>query len=183
MCEALKGVIKIRTWLCPPTTIARIFIFRYDKIMNNYYMSLFAGLGDVCVMELKSRARLESREVLKFRGGELIFVKTGEPSVLMSMRTIEDVFVLLGRVTLSGGVEDLKLLGKVPAFAQNLSHGLSTRASMQSRHQAGTPAIPGGGAGSGYHVASISAGRDADGGGKCYCPIAPDLAAVARRPG
>jgi len=47
------------------------------------------------------------------------------------------VFVLLGRVTLSGGVEDLKLLGKVPAFAQNLSHGLSTRASMQSRHQAG----------------------------------------------
>jgi tRNA (guanine6-N2)-methyltransferase len=96
--------------------------------MNSFYITVFPGLDSVVLDELAEDSSIKIGEIKRMRNTSLVFLRTGNPQVPLSMATVEDVFSHLGTFMLRGGPDDLKALGRLPLFGNSLTGVLNLRA-------------------------------------------------------
>lgn len=80
-----------------------------------FLLTVFPGLKSVLNEELTTKLHLPAVASAKVRGNELIWVQTSTPAGLLELRLVEDVFVELDSIKLTGKITDLKLLTAVLA--------------------------------------------------------------------
>jgi len=111
-----------------PLFVARAFIFVYEimLVMNMYLLSVFSGLAGVAAEELQQRAQLNlAGAAQRVRDRELLMVRAAQARALLDLRLVEDVFVRLGSMKLSGQAADLKALGMAHFFRGALSRAVT----------------------------------------------------------
>src|SRR5215469_9972052 len=75
----------------------------------SFYVMTMPGLETLAFSEV--RARVPDAELVKFARGIAIFSTAARPGTLMELRTVEDVFVTLARITgLGHGRDALRVL-------------------------------------------------------------------------
>ncbi|HVQ44933.1 MAG TPA: methyltransferase domain-containing protein [Candidatus Saccharimonadia bacterium] len=71
-------------------------------------VSMFPGLRVLVVEEMAARLGLAPVATGRARGSELVWVQTSDPAGLLGLRLVEDVFVVVETIPLSGKTVDLK---------------------------------------------------------------------------
>ena len=85
--------------------------------MTTLYTTSFKGIGQITARELRFcfGDRLSRVRTDRVRDYDLVqFNYRGDPLALRQLGTVEDVFLHLADVPLSGGREDLNILGEIP---------------------------------------------------------------------
>lgn len=96
-----------------------------------FLLTVFPGLSEILAEELRQKLKLEPFAFGRVRGSELVFVQSTVPSGLLELRVVEDVFVELEAIKLSGKTSDLKTITTVLSRGETLgvamgAHGLLT---------------------------------------------------------
>jgi hypothetical protein len=92
--------------------------------MNSFYVSVFPGLTPL-VAEGLVRSGIKTGDIKRMRNAELVMVQAARPEPLMELRMFEDIFALLGSLKLTGSVQDLKTIGRLPAFGGPVTRALN----------------------------------------------------------
>jgi 23S rRNA G2445 N2-methylase RlmL len=113
--------------MCPPTTIDRVFIFIFARIllMQKFYVTCAAGLDEVVREELAGDSAVTVGTSDHVRDVSVLSVQAPSVSAVSGTRTIEDAFISLGSWQLSGGTGDLDQIRKSPVFGRSLRDALS----------------------------------------------------------
>lgn len=93
--------------------------------MNSYVLTVFPGLSGLAAEELQQRLRLKSSGAKRVRDRELLTVRAASVRPLLDLRLVEDIFVKLGSLKLSGQATDLKALGAASFFRGALTRALA----------------------------------------------------------
>ncbi|MDB5178866.1 MAG: putative methylase [Patescibacteria group bacterium] len=101
--------------------------------MNTYLLTVFPGLAGLAGEELLARTGLKSTGVKRVRDREVMQVRSEASRPLLDVRLVEDMFVLLGKVSLTGQTADLKALGASPAFRGGLAKAVAERGPQASK--------------------------------------------------
>lgn len=89
-----------------------------------YYLSVFPGLGEVAVEEAREQAQATAVDRYRLRNAEVLRVTSRDGGGLMGLRTVEDVFIELAVLKLSGAAADLKKLTASEAWRGALGRAL-----------------------------------------------------------
>lgn len=93
--------------------------------MKNYQLNVVPGLANVVNDELDERLRVRAEIAGRTRSGEIVSLNySGSPCDLLGLRTVEDVFVSLGSLRLSGQPVDLKALERASFWGGMLQQAL-----------------------------------------------------------
>ncbi len=93
----------------------------------NYQLTTLPGFSVVLARELRQLANARVREVERTRSNDVVSLAyEGDAMALGKLRTIEDAFVNLGRVNLSGSPADMKALTVAPVWGGPLREALGT---------------------------------------------------------
>jgi tRNA (guanine6-N2)-methyltransferase len=99
----------------------------------NYLLSVFPGLARVAAEELREKCGQKAGRPLRMRNAELVPVQAGVGGLLLELRTVEDVFVELGRHKLSGQLADVKALPQAPVWGKPLREALAVWSRVTGR--------------------------------------------------
>ncbi len=90
---------------------------------ESYYAMTMPGLETVAFSEI--RARLSDAELVKFARGMVLFRTSAPVRVLHTLRTIDDVFVLLGHITHLGPGRDAVRVLHSATLQSNIAQALA----------------------------------------------------------
>jgi tRNA (guanine6-N2)-methyltransferase len=94
--------------------------------MSNYQLSMFPGLGDAVRQETDAFLGVTPTIIGRLRNSEIASVHyDGDPSKLLGLRTVEDVFVRVGTLPLSGQTIDLKNIERAKIWGPELRQALA----------------------------------------------------------
>ncbi len=93
----------------------------------NYQLTTLPGLSDVFKQELAEwLSEVKVTEVMRTRNNDIVLVRyAGDVKQLQKMRLMEDTYVTLGRVKLSGGLADMKTLSAAAVWSGPLREALN----------------------------------------------------------
>lgn len=93
--------------------------------MNKYFLNIVPGLGQIAVAEAWEQLGVRPKSGRRLRNTELLELDfDGQLQGLLNLRTVEDVFVALGTLRLSGQPTDLKALERAPFWGTPLRQAL-----------------------------------------------------------
>jgi tRNA (guanine6-N2)-methyltransferase len=78
-----------------------------------FLLTVFPGLAGLAKDELQAKLKLAPVASGRVRGSELLWVQTSDPAGLLELRLVEDVFVSIDTIKLSGGPSDMRVLSRV----------------------------------------------------------------------
>ncbi len=97
-------------------------------------MTVVPGLAEVAVAEVRERLGVAARPAGRARHHDLVELDWPGPAAeLLTVRTVEDVFVVLGSLGLSGRVSDTKAVAEAPWWGGRLRQALDAWAAVRRR--------------------------------------------------
>ena len=98
-----------------------------------FLLTIFPGLSKLASSELGSRMKLLPVASARVRGSEILWVQTTNPAGLLELKLIEDVFIEIDTIKLTGKSTDLKLITATLMRADTLETALRTYVTLTNR--------------------------------------------------
>ena len=80
-----------------------------------FLLTVFPGLSGLAEDELQKKLQMVPVATARVRGSELLWVQTSDPAGLLELDLVEDVFVSIDTIKLTGDIGDLKHIAKIVA--------------------------------------------------------------------